>query len=330
MSFFLFDFSFARFFCSGMLLILLAAPLSAQKKEVCLTFDDFPYVQMGRYPVQVIKEKLSRFIKILEKYDAKPAAFINEIQLYKDASTIDPRRVELLQMWLDAGFTMGNHGFRHVDLSFHSVAEFKEDVLKGEAIFGPLIKGSQKYFRYPQLEVGNTLEIRREVEKFLEENSYVIVPVTISAAEYKFATAYSKAFFSKNEKYKKKIADDYIKYLSAFIDVAEKQSELLFKRQIKHIMLLHMNELNMDHIERLIKLFRQKKYKFISADEAMQEPLFKTKNTFAGREGLSFIEQIASVRRLMGDPLFNELTPAVPDYILDLAEDDFYDFPYEH
>ncbi|QOJ28704.1 MAG: polysaccharide deacetylase family protein [Ignavibacteriales bacterium] len=315
---------------SGLLFLFLASPLLPQKKEVCLTFDDFPYVQMGRYPVSLIKDKLTRLIKVLEKYDAKPAAFINEIQLYKDESTIDPRRVELVQMWIDAGFTMGNHGFRHVDLSFHTAEEFKEDVLNGEKIFAPMIKGKQKFYRFPQLEVGNTLEIKREVERFLEENNYKILPVTISAAEYKFAIAYSKAYYSKNEKYKKKIADDYIAYLSKFIDLVEKQTEFLFKRQIKHVMLLHMNELNIDHMERLILLFKKKKYKFISAEDAMTDEVFTIRNTYAGRDGLGFIDQIASMRRLMGDPLFDDKRVPVPDYVLELSDNDFYDFPYDN
>lgn len=312
-----------------LLVFLLGTAMYPQKKEVCLTFDDFPYVQMGRYPVSLIKEKIGRLIDVLTKYDTKPIAFINEIQLYKEEGMIDPRRVELAKMWLDAGFDMGNHGFRHKDLSSHSVEEFKEDVLLGEKIFAPMIQGKQKYFRFPQLEVGNTLEIKRNVEKFLEENNYIILPITISAAEYKFAIAYSKAYFSKNEKYKKKIADDYINYLSKFIDLVEQQTEYLFKRRIKHFMLLHMNELNVDHMERLIRLFKKKKYSFISANEAISDSVFTIKNTYAGRDGLGFIDQIASARRLMGESLFDDKRIMLPEYVLELSDNDFYDFPYE-
>lgn len=312
-----------------LLVFLLGTALLPQKKEVCLTFDDFPYVQMGRYPVSHIRESITRLIDVLKKYDARPIAFINEIQLYKEENLIDPRRVELIKLWLDAGFDMGNHGFRHKDLSSHSPDEFKEDVLLGEKIFAPMIEGKQKYFRFPQLEVGNTLEIKRNIEKFLEENGYIILPITISAAEYKFAIAYSKAYFSKNEKYKKKISDDYIEYLSKFIDLVEKQTEYLFKRRIKHFMLLHMNELNVDHMERLLRLFKKKKYTFISAGEAMTDSIFTIKNTYAGRDGLGFIDQIASIRRLMGESLFDDKRIKLPEYVLELSDNDFYDFPYE-
>ncbi|GMU86421.1 MAG: hypothetical protein AMXMBFR48_16630 [Ignavibacteriales bacterium] len=321
---------FKKSFITVLLLLHGSSVIHSQQNQVCFTFDDFPYVQIDRYPVKLINSKITGFISTLKKYDAKPIAFINEVKLYRNGRTVDPKRVELLKLWIEAGFDMGNHGYKHVDLSFHSVEAFKEDVLQGEKIFAPMIQGKQKYYRLPELEVGNTLNEKKEVEKFLAENGYIIAPVTISAAEFMFAFAYSKAYFAKNEKYKKKISEDYLTYLSAFLSLIEEQSQMLFKRNIKQIMLFHMNELNIDNIENLINFFQEKKYKLISLSEALTDSVYSLPNTFSGKAGIGMLTQFALLRKMGGRPAFDFDRIKIPEYILELSKTDSYDFPYKN
>ncbi len=315
---------------AAILLFFSSTALYPQQNEVCFTFDDFPYVQIDRYPTKAIHAKLTGFISTLKKYDIKPAAFINEVKLFRNGRIADPKRVELVKLWVDAGFDLGNHGYKHVDLSSHTVEEFKADVLQGEKIFLPMIKGKQKYFRLPELEVGNTPEIKSEVEKFLAENDYIIAPVSMSAVEFLFAFAYSKAYYAKNEKFKKKISEDYITYLAEFLSIIDEQTQLLFKRNIKHIMLFHMNELNIDTIEELISFFKGKNYKFISLDEALTDSVYSLPNTFAGKAGLGILSQMAVLKKVGGKPAFNFDRIKIPEYIIELASSDSYDFPYKN
>jgi len=82
--------------------------------------------------------------------------FVNERKLQPGGS-VDPRRVALLQQWLDAGLELGNHTFSHTDLHRASVQVFQRDVLEGEKVTRRLLaaKGNTpRYFRHPFLHTG--------------------------------------------------------------------------------------------------------------------------------------------------------------------------------
>src|SRR5262249_2042817 len=59
------------------------------------------------------------------------------------------------------------------------------------------------------------------------------------------------------------------------IDFCERVTAELFGRPVKHILLLHANELNADNFDRLVKVFTDRGYRFVSLDEALSDDIYR-------------------------------------------------------
>ncbi len=123
--------------------------------EVAVTFDDLP-AQPGNAQVADINKKL---VESIIRHKIPAVGFVNERRLYVRGET--DARIALLRMWLDAGLELGNHTFSHLQIDHSSLADYKEDVIRGETVTRMLLgeKGMKlRYFRHPQLRTGPTLE----------------------------------------------------------------------------------------------------------------------------------------------------------------------------
>src|SRR5207237_8664069 len=86
-------------------------------------------------------------------------------------------RTAVLTMWLDANLELGNHTFSHPSLQRMPLAEYEQNVIRGETLLKSLLDARQqkiRYFRHPFLQVGPNLETRQAFEKFLAERGYPI------------------------------------------------------------------------------------------------------------------------------------------------------------
>src|SRR6266849_4797870 len=113
---------------------VLSAILAAPRREVAITFDDLP--DIGENPFEVQESLTRRLLDELKTENVPAIGFMNEYKLLDDNGQPDPRRVALIQQWLDAGAQIGNHTFSHVDLNQVSLEQFEQDVLRGELITG--------------------------------------------------------------------------------------------------------------------------------------------------------------------------------------------------
>ena len=90
--------------------------------------------------------------------------FVNEVQL---AGTTGEGRVALLGQWLAAGQELGNHTYAHLSLNRVPLGDYEADVLRGQEKTRLLLaeRGKrERWFRYPYLETGLTLDVRRQFE----------------------------------------------------------------------------------------------------------------------------------------------------------------------
>ena len=300
---------FGRFFY----FIILCLVSIANAGEMAVTFDDLPAVR----PADVVdaKQITVRLLETIATEKIPVTAFVNETKLETDGQ-VDPAMVALLRMWLDAGLELGNHTYSHMDLHQNSLPLFEQDVIRGETVTSELLKQKGKrlrYFRHPYLHTGTDLETKQKLSAFLSERGYTIAPVSIDNAEWIFALAYDRV----DEPTKSKIVDAYIQYMREKISFFENESRKLLGRNIRHILLLHANHLNADHLPQLIQMIRQKDYRFISLDEALQDEAYKLPDTFTGRGGISWIHRWALTRKVEKD--FFKGEPEAPPFVMQAA-----------
>ena len=80
-----------------------------------------------------------------------------------------------------------------------------------------------------------------------------------------------------------KLRADYLAYTSTQIDYYTGLHKQIFGREIPHVMLLHVNRLNADLVDKLLDLFEQKQYRFVTLEAALSDDAYNTPNHFIPR-----------------------------------------------
>jgi len=217
------------FICLLILATFLIPSLDADhfqtSRKVAVTIDDLP-VNSKIFPdAKNQKQITSRLLKALCENQVPAIGFVNEKKLYKNKK-VDPLKIEILNLWLQAGLDLGNHTFSHPDLHRIPVDDFIKDISLGETILRPLMQKAGKplkYFRHPFLHTGRTMAIKNKVETYLKNLNYQVAPVSIDNSEWVFAFAYEKAIIKNDKPLKKKISAAYIKYMDAMFEYYEEK-----------------------------------------------------------------------------------------------------------
>ncbi|HKP45613.1 MAG TPA: polysaccharide deacetylase family protein [Pyrinomonadaceae bacterium] len=314
-------------FCYAVLvvafLITSITALNAQKvrREVAVTFDDLPFVSTNR-DFEFRKQMTGKLLTTLKTNQIPVIGFVNERQLYVD-DKLDQKWVGLLREWLNAGMDLGNHTFAHHSLNSYPLSNYEAEVVRGEMVTRQLLKekGKQlKYFRHPFLQTGRSLEIKSQFENFLKQHGYQVAPVTIDNSEWIFARAYDNARDANDSVAMKQVADAYVPYMEAKFAFYENQSQKLFGRTIKHVLLVHANAINADHFGDIISMLQKRGYEFTTLRDALTDEAYSSDDKYIGPAGITWIDRWAFTRGVPKDFFNGE--PRTPGFIMQLAHVD--------
>lgn len=296
-----------------------STPAAAQQtaRTVAVTFDDLPGVVQGDRSVAAHARITDELLRSLAEHRVPAIGFVNENKLLTDGR-VDPRRVDLLRRWTDAGLELGNHAYSHMDFHANPVDTFITDVTRGDSVTRGVMAAAgrrPRFFRHPFLHTGRTLEDRRRFGAALSERGYRVAPVTIDNGDYLFAAAYD---LSPADSIRRRVADEYLRYMESVTAYYEQQSRALFGREIAQVLLLHANNLNADHFGRLAEMFARRGYTFISLEQALADPAYASEDTFTGAAGITWIHRWALTQGKRGAFFAGE--PEVPGWITALAQ----------
>jgi peptidoglycan/xylan/chitin deacetylase (PgdA/CDA1 family) len=211
------------------------------------------------------------------KRNGVPAVgFVNERKLFVRGEM--DARTDILRAWLDAGLELGNHTFSHINLQKAPLAEYEEDVVRGETVTRMLLaeRGKKlRYFRHPFLFTGTTPEYKRGLADFLDARGYTVAPVTIDNGDYIFAKVYFEARKRGDAATAKRVADAYVPYMESVFEHFERLSSETFGREVRQVLLLHANEINADRFDELAAMMKRRGYAFVTLEEALKDPAYK-------------------------------------------------------
>lgn len=284
--------------------------VSAQNREVAVTFDDLPVTGGG---LQEMKYVCAELLKKLKAGKIPATGFVNEGKLYRNGEIKE--RTKILRARLDAGVELGNHTYSHISPDRTSIKDYEEDVIRGEKITKILLnekKMKLRYFRHPQLHTGNTIEYKTALDAFLKARGYTIAPVTIDNNDFIFADIYSKAKARRDTETMKLVASAYLPYMEKVFEFFEQLSKESFGYEIKQVLLLHASELNADYFDELATMLKQRGYSFISLESALKDKVYNLPDAQTER-GLSWIHRW---RLAKGLAMKNE--PKEPEFITTL------------
>ena len=300
----------------AILILLLPSLAFGQGKKMAVTVDDLP-VQLGRHDSATLLLMNKEIVGHLIAAKAPAIGFVNEGKIYRDGKVVD-FKLKMLSLWAEKGLELGNHTYSHLDYNQLTPEEFFKIIEDGELQSKALMQKAGKeftYFRHPFLHRGNTAEKVNSLEKYLESRGYVEAPVTIDNSEWIFANAYDKAFREKNSRLMEQIGNSYVSYMVEKARHYECQSDKLFGRQIDQVLLIHANLLNSAYLGKLLQAYSEIGYRFASLEEVLKDPAYKSKDSFVGNAGISWLDRWALTQGKKGDFFAGE--PRCPKFVLD-------------
>src|SRR5713101_9643623 len=284
------------------------ATTAAPTRQIAITIDDLPAGAAQTMSAAAIMQMTAQLLAVLKQQNVPAVGFVNERKLYYKWGEVD-ERIKALNLWLDAGFELGNHTFGHTSLNRAGLKDFEEAVIQGESVTRILLAQHNmklRYFRHPYLDTGRDLETRREADAFLVARGYRLAPVTLDAWDWAFSRVYDDAKKRADTALQQEVVSAYLSYSAAMFDYEEKLSRDLIGYEPKQILLLHANPLEADHIGELLEMLRKRGYRFITLEDALSDQAYGMPDTYVGEEGTGWLEHWAITRGRppLGAPIF--------------------------
>ncbi len=277
------------------MLVLLSSIAAAEPKlKVALTFDDLP--RNGTLPTGARESDFARdTIKVLKKHRIPPSyGFINARQLERN-----PDGAKALQIWVDGGHPLASHTYTHLDLTKNSVEDFQREILRNEPALELLMPEGKKvggdkhdwrWFRYPYLHEGETLEKRRAVRAFLAGNGYRIAQTTLDFEDYFWNSAYARCLNNKDEASIQWLRESYRTAARELTRYQVQNSRAVFGRDIHHVLLLHLGAFSSHILPDLFQILDEEGFEIVTLEEAQSDPAYDYDPDFAEPRGGTLVE----------------------------------------
>ncbi|MEM8789283.1 MAG: polysaccharide deacetylase family protein [Pseudomonadota bacterium] len=265
-----------------------AAVFPVSAREIAITFDDLPYVLPSRTsPAEGVAQ--------VHAVNEALAAHRMVATGFAVGSQTGWRSRRAIAAFADAGHTIGNHSWSHPDYGTLTPEAFREETLRTDEALAPWI-GARRFYRFPFLREGETQQTKAAAEAVLAALGYVNVPVTIDTDDWRYNADYLDALDQGDEAAAAEVAAAYVVHIQERTRHFEVLAQDALGREVPHILLLHMNRINADHLETLLDWYAAEGWRFVPVEEALRDPLFAMPDLYAGPRGLSQIE------RVMGRP----------------------------
>lgn len=284
----------------------------AQSRRVAITIDDLPVAQSGAdaCAIERLEPHTRRLLAPFIERKVPLTAFVIGGQC-PETSREDRRRV--LELWRAAGAEIGNHSHTHQSFSRTPAEEYEADILRADKALRELTGKPLRYFRSPMLHTGATPEDRDRLHAFLPRHGYQQAPVTFDNADWMFSYLLAHAIAKGDRELEQRIEDAYVPYIESVVAFFEKRSVEVVGREPAQIHLMHSNVLNARKSDDLLAMFERRGYRFISLEEALEDPAYALPNDYAQPNGISWLH-----RWSMTQGMPNSGEPDPPAWLRDL------------
>jgi len=273
-------------------MLILASVACSQ--QVAITIDDLP--SHGSLPPGMTRADVAKSIlKTLKDARApKVYGFVNARKLEQH-----PEDIEVLKLWRGAGFPLGNHTYAHLSLNASTVDEFDQNVSADEPILNSLMgRQDWHWFRYPYLWEGDTLEKRRAVRQYLQDHKYRVAQVTLDFEDYLWNAPYARCAEKNDAASIEWLKSSYMATAAEYIALGQSAAKLLYGRDIKHVLLLHIGGFETIMLPQLLNSLKRQGFTFITLPEAEKDPAYKSDPNLAMENGGTLLDQMLEAKHL--------------------------------
>ena len=282
----------------GGALLLLPIFGAADPRRVLVTVDDLPITPTRLHEDAAGRRALTeQLLAVLAKHE------IQAVGLVTWRNVRNAEDLALLELWLAAGHELGNHGFHHLSYTRTDSEAFIADVEEARKNLAEFLGsreraefGTVRFFRFPQLHEGNTLEKLAAMREYLQESGQRNLPVTLDHADWAFDEPWVQAMRAGDEAAMAHVAEEFHDSLRLSIRHHERRSDELLGRTAPQILLLHANAVGAGQWDRLFTWLTERGAQFQSADEVLADPVFSEPHSHVGPRGFSLWDRLALER----------------------------------
>jgi peptidoglycan/xylan/chitin deacetylase (PgdA/CDA1 family) len=255
---------------AALLLASCTAVPSPSQPQIALTIDDVPV--HSPYPPGVSPNAVNRqMVAAIRSAGVPVIGFVNGIGVEQH-----PETIHALEDWRAAGFPLGNHTWSHPHLSEISVAGFDDELSRGEPLLSRLDGNTDwRWFRYPFLDEGKDEAQRIADRAVLARHGYRVADVTMSFSDWAFTPAYARCTAARNAPAVAELERMYLDAAKESIGVARGTAHALYGRDIPYVLLMHVSAMSAHMMPRVIKLYRDAGFRFVSIAEAERDPAYR-------------------------------------------------------
>jgi len=272
----------------------ISLPPSASAEKVAITFDDLPL--NGTLAPNTTRTRIvQRVVTILRQHQ------VPSVYGFVNAKRFEGSRdgAEALKLWVAAGEHVGNHTYSHPDFNEESSELFLSDVYRNEPVLELLSEGDEwRWFRYPYLHEGDTLDKRRSVRAGLRERGYRIAQVTLDYEDYLWNSPYARCLGKADSASVRQLRSTYLMIASAYMEAGRKTARMVFGRDISHVLLLHLGAFSDNILPDVLALLQQKGFELVTLEEAQKDPAYHSDPDAPSRYGGTLLEQWMAARRI--------------------------------
>lgn len=199
--------------------------------------------------------------------------------------------------WLEAGNRLGNHTYAHSDLGRVGVEPFLADIDRNEPWLEKLARAAAsphdwRVFRYPFLQEGVTPSAREAVRAHLFAHGYRIAHVTVDFEDWEWFPVHARCSGANAGRELAELRAGYREAARTELLAADERARALFGRPIRQILLLHAGAFTAEMIDDLLAEYEALGVRFISLDEALEEPAYRIDPRFTASFGATFLAQL--------------------------------------
>lgn len=260
---------------------------SRKSKKICITFDELP---ASRTFGEVDREAVNYLLlQSLKNHEVKAAGFVVGEEIKASA--------DLLGRWLNEGHTLGNQGYTGQDYNLVGATQFIADIRRGADEIEPMLGGfgqKNRYFRFPYLHYGETVEARRAAELYLEAHEFRVCPASVIPEDYLYNLTLQKLGSRPDSVKYEQLLNDYINHVLDELERVERLAQEVEGRPVPHILQLRANRLNAVFLEEMLTALEDMGYSFISLDKALSDELYQRTEAYYGLKGIGYLDMIVN------------------------------------
>lgn len=245
---------------------VLAQEKDATKPKISFTFDDGATDDIGDLKLEIWNQLL---LDNLKKHNLRAILFSAGYNKENEKGKY------VLSSWNDAGHLIANHTYSHPNFNRKAISleRFESELTQNDTIIDNY-SNYRRYFRFPYLKEGNTIEKVNGFRQFLKQKGYRNGHVTIDASDWYIDSRLVKRLRENPKADISGFRDYYKDHLfnrALFYDSIAYQ---LTGRRIHHVLLLHHNLAAALFLDDLIKYFEENGWEVMDADKAYQDKIY--------------------------------------------------------